>query len=136
MRTITRRALILGMVGPALLAPLTAFGWLGRGYPWWRYLVVIAGGGYIIPVFGTLVGWKLMATLHEAGFAVSFVLRAIVGIVLISALLMVVTTRSLGEIRDTAMWLFGSADGLALLLVFGLSYAGLPLIARRIQQRT
>lgn len=135
MRKITRRVLILGILGPALLAPLTALGWQGRDYPWWRYLLVIVGGGYLIPVFGALGAWKLAAILQKAGFVVNFVSRALVGIVLIAAFLIVLTTRSLGEIRDSAMWLFRSSNGLALLLLFGLSYAGLPLMVHRLRHR-
>jgi len=126
---ITRRVLILGVVGPALLAPLIALGW--QGYPWWRYLVAIVGGGYLIPVFGTLAGRKLLAIPQKASSAISFVLRALVGVLIYSAILMVVTT-SLG---DTAMWLFSSSSGLIVLLVVGFSYAGFPAIVHWLQQR-
>jgi len=132
---IIRRALIFGAVGPALLAPLTVFGWHGRGYPWWHYLVVIIGGGYLIPVFGTLAGWKLLAILQKVSPGIIFVLRALVGVIVFSASIIVATTRSPAEIGNTAKWLFLSPSGLILLLVIGFSYAGLPALVHWLQQR-
>lgn len=76
-----------------------------------------------------------MAILLEVSPGISFVLRALSRTVLFSAALTGVTTRSLGEIGNTAIRLFCTPGGLALLLVFGLSFAGLPLILHRPRQR-
>lgn len=133
MHKIARRILMFGLVGPVLLAPLVVLGGQKRDYPWWRYLVAIVGGGYLIPVFGTLFGWKLLAVLRTASYPFRFALRAFVGMFILSGLIMVVTTR---EPVNTAKWLFCSPGGLIMLLAFGVLYAGLPtIVVRWLNQR-
>lgn len=47
MHKIIRCVLILGLMDPALLAPVIVLGWQGRGYPWWRYLMAIVGRSFL-----------------------------------------------------------------------------------------
>ena len=126
MRKLIYRAMILGVVGLLLLAPLIALSWKGRGYPWWAYLVAIVGGGYLIPVFvpvfGNLLEYKLEKLLQKkVGRAASFVVRVLAGMLALVAFHITVD-------RSTEMWLFRSSRGLALLIIFGLLYAGIPIV--------
>ena len=132
MSKVIRRVLVLGFIGPALLTPVVVLG--RRGYEWWHNLVAIVGGGYLIPVFGTLAGWKLVAMSRKAGRAVSFAVRGLVGMILMSAVLLVVTPKSLEEIGSTARWLFLS-EGLVILVVVGLLYAAQPLVGQWLRCR-
>ncbi len=110
-----RRVLILATVGPAGLALLTVLGWQGKGYPWWRYLVVIVAGGYLVPVFGTLAGWKLLRAIsRRVGLTVSFLLWALVGMAVLIATFLIV------HMGDTSgIIFFHSWGGLLLLAFFG-----------------
>ncbi len=122
-----RRTMLLGLIGPLVLTPLVVFGYQGRD--WWRHVSVIIGGGYLIPVLGTLAGWRLTELARKAGQSVVFPVRALVGMALtcgLSFLLLVTSSSSLN-----AAWARLSAflrfEVLAALIVIGLLYA-LPCI--------
>jgi len=93
----TRRRMALTLLGPVVLAPLVVLAFRGR--EWWRHVCVIIGGGYLIPVLGALAAWRLTAIARKVGHPIAFLARALVGMMVVFALIvlgMVLRSPSLG----------------------------------------
>lgn len=117
------RILRWGLIGPLVLTPLVVLALQGR--EWWRHVSMILGGGYLVPVLGTLAGWKLTERARKKGRLVAFVARASVGMALLcvlSFLFLLLSSASLDVARARLSGLARFESFLGL-IVIGIVYA-------------
>jgi len=118
-----RRLLKWGLICPL---PFILFAILRpQGREWWRHVSVILGVGYLIPVLGTLAGWRLTELARKKGRLVAFVTQALVGMVLIgsaSSFMTLIYSPSLDEARAELSGMV-RFEPFAVLIVIGILFA-------------
>lgn len=124
-----RQLMLLGLISLPFLTALAIFGWQGKGYPWWRSAVVIMGGGYLIPVIGTMIGWRLVRILQTTNPLVGFLVRGLVGVAILSGCFLTIIAGSYDI--NTAVQIFKSWKWIMAMLFLGFLYAASPKLLHR-----
>ncbi len=128
-----RRIMLIGLVGPVLLSMLVVAEHVVAKHgnqEWWRQVALIVGVGYLIPVFGTLAGWKLVAAVQRFGrYAVFYVRSVIGGLLMGSCILASIGLREpIPKLSTKLREFFFDFRTILVLLIIGIIYALIPYV--------
>lgn len=116
----------LALIAPVLLAVPVVLGLRDR--EWWRQVALIIGGGYLLPVFGTLAGWRLVALARRGGSHAVFCGRVAVGGLLLGSYMVIsiVLREPVAALPARLHDFFLDFRMVLVLLLVGVLYALLP----------